>query len=127
MDLTQSSDNSRARATAAAVAITQTVKRGSFIMPASTAATARLSEESCLRRSCDLALREQFQHSLILAPSKQPLKNSQSKKVEPRLSSTVRSSRYNRGMSNEHAKTVDPRPFNWGTPEKITAFFFSDL
>jgi hypothetical protein len=26
------------------------------------------------------------------------------------------------GMSDDHAKTVDPRPFNWGTPEKIFVF-----
>ncbi|HET6324487.1 MAG TPA: hypothetical protein VFG04_07285 [Planctomycetaceae bacterium] len=30
-------------------------------------------------------------------------------------------------MSDEHAKTVDPRPFNWGTPEKITVFFCVNL
>jgi hypothetical protein len=33
----------------------------------------------------------------------------------------------NDGMSDEQAKTVDPRPFNWGTPEKITAFFCLNL
>jgi hypothetical protein len=31
------------------------------------------------------------------------------------------------GMSDDHAKTVDPRPFNWGTPEKITVFFCVNL
>jgi hypothetical protein len=36
-------------------------------------------------------------------------------------------SRHNRGMSDEPAKTVDPRPFNWGTPEKITAFLCVNL
>jgi len=30
-------------------------------------------------------------------------------------------------MSDEHAKTVEPRPFNWGTPEKITVFFCVNL
>jgi hypothetical protein len=30
-------------------------------------------------------------------------------------------------MSDEPAKTVDPRPFNWGTPEKITVFFCVNL
>jgi hypothetical protein len=30
-------------------------------------------------------------------------------------------------MSDEHAKTVEPRPFNWGTPEKITALFCLNL
>jgi hypothetical protein len=32
-------------------------------------------------------------------------------------------------MSDESAKTVDPspRPFNWGTPEKITVFFCVNL
>ena len=30
-------------------------------------------------------------------------------------------------MSDEHTKTVDPRPFNWGKPEKITVFFCVNL
>jgi hypothetical protein len=30
-------------------------------------------------------------------------------------------------MSDEPAKTVDPRPFNWGTPEKITVLFCVNL
>jgi hypothetical protein len=30
-------------------------------------------------------------------------------------------------MSDEPAKTVDPRPFNWGKPEKITVFFCVNL
>jgi hypothetical protein len=30
-------------------------------------------------------------------------------------------------MSDEHAKTIEPRPFNWGTPEKITVFFCVNL
>ena len=36
-------------------------------------------------------------------------------------------SRHNRGMSDEPAKTVDPRPFNWGTPEKIAVLFCVNL
>jgi hypothetical protein len=30
-------------------------------------------------------------------------------------------------MSDEHAKTVEPRPFNWGKPEKITFLFCVNL
>jgi hypothetical protein len=30
-------------------------------------------------------------------------------------------------MSDGHAKIVDPRPFNWGTPEKITVLLCVNL